>query len=392
MEIAFASASALPADWEQATLLGRIDRGDGPTPVLVVAGQLYDMSAVAPTVADLIATGTFDVGGGLCLGRLDDLALSPEPGAAMRLLSPIDLQCVKASGVTFAVSALERVIEEQARGDSAAAAMVRTRLEERVGGSIRSVVPGSSEAAALKAALIEDGMWSQYLEVAIGPDAEIFTKSPTLSTIGWGDEIGIRSDSTWNNPEPEVVLVVDRNGRTVGAALGNDVNLRDFEGRSALLLGKAKDNNASCSIGPFIRLFDAEGSGGFGMDDVRAAQIALTIEGADGYRLEGSSSMDQISRDPEELVRQAMSEHQYPDGFVLFLGTLFAPTQDRDEPGRGFTHAVGDVVTISNPKLGALVNPVTTSRDAAPWTYGIGELMRNLASRGLLGPNKNHGA
>ncbi len=388
MEIAFASAWALPADWEQAALLGRIDLGDGPTPVIVRGGRVYDMSYVAPTVADLIASGKFDTAAGTDLGHLDDLSLSPDATADVRLLSPIDLQCVKASGVTFAVSALERVIEERARGDASAAVAVRARLEERVGGSIRSVVPGSPEAAALKAALIEDGMWSQYLEVAIGPDAEIFTKSPTLSTIGWGGEIGIRSDSTWNNPEPEVVLIVDRTGKTVGAALGNDVNLRDFEGRSALLLGKAKDNNASCSIGPFIRLFDDN----FGMDDVRAAQIALTIEGAEGYRLDGSSSMDQISRDPEELVRQAMSEHQYPDGFVLFLGTLFAPTQDRNEPGRGFTHAVGDVVMISNPKLGALVNPVTTSKDAAPWEYGIGDLMRNLAGRGLLAPTKNQGA
>jgi fumarylacetoacetate (FAA) hydrolase family protein len=287
---------------------------------------------------------------------------------------------VKASGVTFAVSALERVIEERARGDSAVAASVRGRLEERIGGSIRAVVPGSAEADALKHALIEDGMWSQYLEVAIGPDAEIFTKSPTLSTIGWGGEIGIRSDSTWNNPEPEIVLIVDPAGKTVGATLGNDVNLRDFEGRSALLLGKAKDNNASCSIGPFIRLFDA----GFGMDDVRNSEISLNIQGPEGYVLEGRSSMNQISRDPEELVRQAMSEHHYPDGFALFLGTLFAPTQDRDEPGRGFTHHVGDLVTIANPRLGALVNPVTTSKAAAPWTQGIAALMQNLARRGLL--------
>jgi fumarylacetoacetate (FAA) hydrolase family protein len=241
-------------------------------------------------------------------------------------------------------------------------------------------VPGSAEAAALKAALIEDGMWSQYLEVAIGPDAEIFTKSPTLSTVGWGGPIGIRSDSTWNNPEPEVVLLVDADGAIVGATLGNDVNLRDFEGRSALLLSKAKDNNASCSIGPFIRLFDD----GFSLDDVRASDVTLKIEGEDGYVLDGHSSMREISRDPTDLVTQAMSEHHYPDGFVLFLGTLFAPTKDRDEPGRGFTHKMGDVVTISNPKLGALVNRVTTSRDAPAWTLGIGGLMANLARRNLL--------
>ncbi len=229
-------------------------------------------------------------------------------------------------------------------------------------------------------------MWSQYLEVAIGPDAEIFTKSPVLSTVGWGAEIGVRSDSTWNNPEPEVVLLVDSHGQAVGATLGNDVNLRDFEGRSALLLGKAKDNNASCSLGPFVRLFD----GDFGMDDVRAAEIDLLIKGEDGYRLTGASSMDKISRDPEELIRQTLSEHHYPDGFALFLGTLFAPTEDRDEPGRGFTHKIGDVVTIATPRLGRLVNRVTTSRAARPWTMGIGDLMRNLAARGLLAPTATH--
>jgi len=372
--------SALPADWRSALLLGRIDLGDGPTPVLVRDGQVFDMSGVAPTVSALVAGGDFDTTAGRPLGALETLALSAATNAPARLLSPIDLQCVKAAGVTFAVSAIERVIEERARGDASKAAEVRGRLESRIGGSVRLVVPGSEEAAALKQALIDDGMWSQYLEVAIGPDAEIFTKSPTLSTVGWGGPIGIRSDSTWNNPEPEVVLLVDAQGTIVGATLGNDVNLRDFEGRSALLLSKAKDNNASCSIGPFIRLFDD----GFTLDDVRASEVTLKIEGEDSYVLDGHSSMREISRDPEDLVVQAMSEHHYPDGFVLFLGTLFAPTKDRDEPGRGFTHKMGDVVSISNPKLGSLVNRVTTSRDAPAWTLGISGLMNNLARRGLL--------
>ncbi len=372
--------SALPADWRSALLLGRIDLGDGPTPVLIKDGQVFDMSGVAPTVSALVAGGDFDTTAGRPLGALETLSLSAATDAPARLLSPIDLQCVKAAGVTFAVSAIERVIEERARGDASKAAEVRGRLESRIGGSVRLVVPGSEEAAALKQALIDDGMWSQYLEVAIGPDAEIFTKSPTLSTVGWGGPIGIRSDSTWNNPEPEVVLLVDAQGTVVGATLGNDVNLRDFEGRSALLLSKAKDNNASCSIGPFIRLFDD----GFTLDDVRASEVTLKIEGEDGYVLDGHSSMREISRDPEDLVVQAMSEHHYPDGFVLFLGTLFAPTKDRDEPGRGFTHKMGDVVSISNPKLGSLVNRVTTSRDAPAWTLGISGLMNNLARRGLL--------
>ena len=366
-------ASALPSDWRDGRFVGRIDRGDGPTPIMVRDGALYDMAQVAPTVAALVEGRAFD--GGEPIGEVGTI----DPA---HLLSPIDLQCVKAAGVTFAVSALERVIEEQARGDHARAAAVRARLEQALGGSIRGIVPGSPEASALKDAFIEDGLWSQYLEVAIGPDAEIFTKSPVLSTVGHNAPVGIRSDSTWNNPEPEIVLLADAHGVAVGATLGNDVNLRDFEGRSALLLSKAKDNNASCAIGPLVRLFDD----GFTMDDVRAADVALTIRGQDGYRLEGASNMREISRDPDELLRQAMSEHHYPDGFVLFCGTLFAPTQDRDSAGRGFTHKPGDVVTISSERLGTLVNTVGTSRDAPAWSFGIGALMRNLASRGLLGP------
>jgi fumarylacetoacetate (FAA) hydrolase family protein len=376
----FAVADALPADWREGLFVGRIASAEGPSPVLIAGGVAHDMAKVAPTVSALIEDKAFDASAGVALGALDSLDLGTGPGAALRLLSPIDLQCVKAAGVTFAVSALERVIEERARGDAGAAADVRARLEDIIGGSLRAVVPGSPEAAAMKTALIEDGMWSQYLEVAIGPDAEVFTKSPVLSTIGYGGEIGVRSDSTWNNPEPEIVMLADSTGAAVGATLGNDVNLRDFEGRSALLLGKAKDNNASCALGPFIRLFDDS----FTLDDVRQAEVELLIEGPEGYRLTGVSSMNQISRDPEALLKHTMSEHQYPDGFVLFLGTLFAPTQDRDVPKHGFTHKVGDVVTISTPRIGRLVNRVTTSKAAPPWQFGIGDLMRNLARRGLL--------
>ncbi len=372
------AARMLPADHDKALLVGRMQLADGPTPVVLKGGKVIDVSAHAATVADLLErsdVATLD-GPVVC----DVAALADPAGEHPPILSPIDLQCVKAAGVTFAVSALERVIEERARGDADAAQGIRGDLEARIGGGIRSVKPGSAEAAELKAALIEAGMWSQYLEVAIGPDAEVFTKAPVLSTVGWGAEVGIRSDSSWNNPEPEIVIVATSNGKAVGATLGNDVNLRDFEGRSALLLGKAKDNNASTGIGPFIRLFD----GNFTMDTVRDAVVDLRIDGPEGYVLTGTSTMREISRDPEDLVRQALSEHQYPDGFVLFLGTLFAPVQDRDEPGRGFTHKPGDVVRISTPALGELANIVTTSKAAAPWAFGIRDLMRNLTRRGLI--------
>ena len=349
---------ALPSDWTHGRFLGRVRTPAGPTPILIDAGRIRDLTPVAATAASAIERPSFDPA---------DLPVIEMGG---ELLSPVDLQCVKAAGVTFAVSAIERVIEEQARGDAGAADAIRARIETQVGQGLRAVVPGSPAAAELKRVLIADGLWSQYLEVAIGPDAEVFTKSPILSTVGTGAPIGVRSDSHWNNPEPEVVLVCDSRGRAVGAALGNDVNLRDFEGRSALLLGKAKDNTASCAIGPFIRLFD----GDFTVDDVRSATVTLTIEGEDGYRLDGTNRMGEISRDPLDLAAQTMSEHHYPDGFALFLGTLFAPTQDRDVPGQGFTHKVGDRVTIASERLGTLTNTVTTSRDAPAWTFGVREL------------------
>ena len=370
------SAAMLPVDAPRATLAGRLQLDAGPTPVLVRGGFVEDVSRAAPTVADLMETDVSGISGErLC--SIDDLFAMP----ADRFLAPVDVQAVKAAGVTFAISAIERVIEERARGDYRAASAIRDKLEQRIGGAIRSVVPGSEGAARLKDALIEDGLWSQYLEVAIGPDAEIFSKTAPLASVGWGAEVGVRSDSSWNNPEPEVVLVVSSRGDIRGATLGNDVNLRDFEGRSALLLGKAKDNNASCAIGPFVRLFDRT----FGIDDVRNADIKLSVEGADGFTLAGASSIRQISRDPLDLAGQAIgANHQYPDGLMLFLGTMFAPTQDRHGPGLGFTHAIGDVVTIATPSLGALANRVNYADAIAPWTFGAGALMRNLAARGAL--------
>lgn len=362
----------------------------GPSVVLVRDSQVYDISARVATVSALLelddpVSYLRDLPLDQALISVDDLLRNSD--AAVRdetrpwLLAPIDLQAVKAAGVTFATSMLERVVEEQAKGDPGKADSIRASLVESIGTDLGQIVPGSPQALALKEVLIAQGMWSQYLEVGIGPDAEIFTKAQPLSAVGYGADIGIHPKSSWNNPEPEVVLVVSSRGKVQGATLGNDVNLRDFEGRSALLLSKAKDNNASTALGPFLRLFDET----FDIDDVRRAEVALRVVGNDGFIMDGSSSMNQISRDPLDLVAQTLNEnHQYPDGFVLFLGTLFAPKQDRDQPGGGFTHKEGDLVAISSAKFGTLVNRVTTSDRAPAWQMGYRSLLENLHGRGLL--------
>ena len=381
----------LPADAAGGAFAGRafVPHVGGPSVIAMRGEEVVDLSRAFPTMRDLCEAkdpaAALRRADGASLGRLDDIAANTPPDTRDAtkpwLLAPIDLQAVKAAGVTFAVSMLERVIEERARGNPDAAAEIRREVTRLVGDDLQKLKPGSAQAMALKDVLVAQGAWSQYLEVGIGPDAEIFTKTTPMASVGTGMDAGLHPKSTWNNPEPEVVIVIASDGRIVGATLGNDVNLRDFEGRSALLLSKAKDNNASCAIGPFVRFFDQS----FSLDDVRRTTVELTVEGPDGFRLTGSSSIAKISRDPEDLVEAMMGRvHQYPDGAVLFLGTMFAPTEDRDAPGQGFTHKVGDVVRISSPKLGALVNTVNLCDRIVPWTFGLQAFFSNLAARGLL--------
>lgn len=383
------AALPLPFTPDQGLFLGRVWNSDaaGPSVVTLRNGRVIDItSREAPLVRDICEmddpVAYVRTVEGTDLGSLVSV-MANEPGtlSGTHFLAPCDLQSIKACGVTFASSMVERVIEERAAGDPALAEEIRSRVGAVIGDSLRNIEAGSEQAAKVKDALIEEGLWSQYLEVGIGPDAEVFSKAQVLSSMGPGAEVGLHPISSWNNPEPEVVLAVSSKGRIVGACLGNDVNLRDVEGRSALLLSKAKDNNASCAIGPMIRLFDDT----FSIGDVRGAELDLTVTGEDGFVLKGHSSMKEISRDPEELVRQTIGRHhQYPDGFMLFLGTLFAPTQDRDVEGEGFTHKLGDVVSISSKDLGMLTNTVRLSTQCAEWTFGISHMMRNLAKRNLI--------
>jgi fumarylacetoacetate (FAA) hydrolase family protein len=376
----------LSQDERRGTWLGRVWRpGIGPAVVTLRDDRVIDITSVEAAmvrdVMQMVSPAAYVMTAkGVDIGGLDEIVGGSDQGT-LHWLAPCDLQTIKACGVTFAKSMVERVIEEQAAGDPTKAEAIRARVGAIIGDTLDQIEAGSDKAARVKTELIETGLWSQYLEVGIGPDAEVFSKAPTLSSVGTGAEIGLHPSSTWNNPEPEIVLAVNARGECHGATLGNDVNLRDIEGRSALLLPLAKDNNASCAIGPMIRLFDDT----FGMDDVRSAVLDLRVEGEDGYVLQGQSLMSEISRDPLDLIGQVVGpHHQYPDGFMLFLGTLFAPIEDRDEPGQGFTHKLKDRVVISADGFGALENTVRLSTECPPWTFGLADLMRNLAGRGLL--------
>jgi len=494
--------NTLPKDWKEGTFVGRVWRADvnGPSVVkLDNEGYLVDITTSFPTVSALCEqenpAEAVKAVTGERIGKLSDIlattARHTKKDDKPYLLSPIDLHAVKAAGVTFAESLVERVVEKMAGGDRDKAlgirigvlsdiatilkkdgalqtlAVLRQRYDALQGQAdngealrtlgvevaqlrsesinFKETPPGSKPALQIRDLLImkfaafkideavhkyanddpaaaelvraqltrrfkqvtdavnsgkEEGFsdatlkeirdflsglgtgaGKSYIEVGLGPKAEIFTKAQPMSSVGHGADAGYLEESKWNNPEPEVVLVTNSRKEIVGAALGNDVNHRDIEGMSELLLGECKDQNASCAVGPFIRLIDKTS---FKQEDIDTMKVEVHVKGTDGFELYSDSSMEKISRKPEELVNQMFKQHQYPDGAVLFCGTMFSPVKDRDEPTKGFTHKVGDHVTIRSDKLGSLTNRMDYTQNVEPWIYGVGKLMQNLAERGVF--------
>src|SRR5215510_1386460 len=326
-QLTLSAQESMPRDGH-ALLVGRawLPSEDGPAVIGVRGNEAVDLTRGYPTVSHLLnvakpAEMRSAIRQAPPLGRLDALLANSVERSRDRsrpwLLAPCDLQAVKASGVTFIASLLERVIEERARGNPALADGVRKEIQAIIGPDLRGIRPGSPEAARVKDVLVAKGMWSQYLEVGIGPDAELFTKCPPMAPVGVGARVGIHPASVWNNPEPELVLVINSARSIVGVTLGNDVNLRDVEGRSALLLGRAKDNNASCAVGPFIRVLDDT----FALDVARRIVFETTVTGVDGFHIRHTTHVAEIGRDLADLAAQLTAQHQYPDGVVLFIGT-----------------------------------------------------------------------
>jgi len=383
----------LPDECREGTWLGRAwlpasfapSNIAGPHVITVRDGQVIELSDCFDSIADITRhptpTAAVQNATGVSICSLNtllenslfyklpaDIRKSQQPS----LLAPNDIQAIKACGVTFVASLIERVIEEKALGNPSKAEEIRAVVHAAIGDNLKDIEPGSPQTEILKAKLIAQGIWSAYLEVGIGPDVEVFTKSQPMSAIPCGSQLGVLETSQWNNPEPEVAFLVSPQGSFLGAALANDVNLRDYEGRSSLLLGKAKDQNGSCPIGPMFRLFDDS----YSLDDAANTEVNLSIVGEDGFCSTGENRMSEISRSVDSIIKQVCNgSHQYPDGIAIMLGTMFAPTEDRGEEGMGFTHKVGDRVEISSPKLGKLVNWVNYCHEIPEWSYGIADFV-----------------
>jgi len=383
------AAQVLPSDGYAGTLVGRaLFPGVFPGPCVVAIREdgVHNISGTVPTMAQLLnapnplATLQRALRNCVYLGPLESLLENSTPSThdplKPYLLTPIDLQAVKAVGLTFVNGLLQRFAD-----DNGGAATV-AKMEKAAGVALGKILPGSEEAARLRTALMEDGLWNDTLEVGFGPDVELFTKAQPLSAVGTGAEIAVLPTSKQTFAEPEVVLMLNADGKICGATLGCDMTARDVEARSLLLLGRAKDQNATCAVGPFIRLFDQT----FSLPNVQGMNLTYAFEGADDAVFTDTGSMDQIGRGLITLARQVVNEHHgYPDGVALFTGCMFKAPSSRGASDTPFTHQVGDVVIIKASPLGTLINRVNTTDKVRPWSFGMSDLMANLANRQLLG-------